>query len=261
MTLLSNTEEINLNWLAQELHLACADFISSSPSNLQLQDLQILPGRCSARASSNGKTLLLSLHLPEFEQATWGLLFELFTEKPFYYSLILAQNFTQDLTLACKDRGISLIPQAVEINFAIDGKSVQKENSPEFSTLYRACCNYLSINPFHLFYLRGISYEELIVELRKRRKKYHRPLENLKDKDFSFKELDVVSPAGLNQFYKTTEKLNQLNFNIKADEIPASVLKWLDPLPLLGIEDIVDCLLQEAYEKVARLAQSYGIGI
>ena len=50
-----------------------------------------------------------------------------------------------------------------------------------------------------------------------------------------------------------------ISYQIKADELPAATLKRLDAMPLLGIEEHVESKVEAAYEKIARLAQSYGL--
>ena len=65
----------------------------------------------------------------------------------------------------------------------------------------------------------------------------------------------------LDSFWKMKPEAAQIHYHIKADELPASILKWLEPLPLRGIEEAIDRKLEECYAKVARLAQSYGLGL
>ena len=55
--------------------------------------------------------------------------------------------------------------------------------------------------------------------------------------------------------------LQQLSYDIRADELPAALLKRMEPAPLDGVDIDADRALEEAYVQVARRAQAFGLGM
>jgi len=62
-------------------------------------------------------------------------------------------------------------------------------------------------------------------------------------------------------FWKLGEPAKELHYSIRADELPASLLRRLDPLPLGGFEADLGAEFEEMYAKVARRAQAFGLGL
>ena len=107
---------------------------------------------------------------------------------------------------------------------------------------------------WNLFLVLGITKDELISEISRNRKKNKDSIDNNENTTVLKKE-DVDNICRLNA------KIFNLKYSILADEIPAAMLRRLDPLPLQGLEEKADSQLVEAYERVTRMAQSYGLSL
>lgn len=102
----------------------------------------------------------------------------------------------------------------------------------------------------------GIGREELITEIFRIRRKYKKnPIAQEK------KEETSLTKEQIEGFWDVGKEIFEIKYSIRADEIPAAALRRLDPLPLSGLEEDADPFFVETYERVSRLAQSYGLSL
>lgn len=109
---------------------------------------------------------------------------------------------------------------------------------------------------WNFFLAFGIGKEEVVNEIFRARKKYKtNSSEQEKSEDPS------LSPEQIEKFWDLDLEILKQKYEIRADELPASSLRRLDPLPLSGLEEDADPFFVETYERVSRLAQSYGLSL
>jgi len=52
-----------------------------------------------------------------------------------------------------------------------------------------------------------------------------------------------------------------VSYNLRADDLPASILKRIDPVPVGDGFDSLDFELEEAYAQIARRSQVFGLSL
>ena len=71
-----------------------------------------------------------------------------------------------------------------------------------------------------------------------------------------------LSPEALfdeQKFYEFPKEGLGLQYQLKADELPAALLRRVEPPPLLGLEVHFEPELQEVYNRVTSRAQAYAL--
>ena len=61
------------------------------------------------------------------------------------------------------------------------------------------------------------------------------------------------------KFYDFPEHGLGIQYQLKADELPAALLRRIEPPPLLGLESSFEPELQEVYNRVTSRAQAYAL--
>ncbi len=229
-------------------------------------DLSIQSGSANAKVHADDKTSSrIELLFPILTSDEWNTLLDEMSQEAYYLAMLLNDTVPHEIEELFEANGLPLIPQDPSL-FQVrnSGERVAfSELSPPDAAFVLRLCDKIESDPFSVLILRGIGHDELLHELRKRRTLLK------KDKDFKtslhYKEIEYEPApplvATIPHYWSAGSELNTLSYTIRADELPASILKWLDPLPLSGLEDKVDFMFEEAYERVARLAQSYGLGL
>lgn len=122
-------------------------------------------------------------------------------------------------------------------------------------------------NPFLLCYLRGKTKEEILDASLVRRYNCFMGL----TASSQATESDVTSGASsglplcdiveekLTNYWNLKSDLSELKLEMRADELPGSLLNRISPLPLHGMEEEVEPLLKNAYDEVAKRSQLYGL--
>jgi uncharacterized Zn finger protein len=229
-------------------------------------DLNIQSGSATAKVHSDDKSpSRVELLFPVLTSDEWNTLLEEMSKEAYYLAMLLNDTVPNEIEDLFASHGMTLIPQDPTVyQIRENGQKVDlTELSPSYAAFVLRLCDKIESDPFSVLILRGIGHDELLHELRKRRTLLK------KDKDFKpslhYKEIEYEPApplvATIPHYWSAGGELNTLSYTIKADELPSSILKWLDPLPLGGLEDKVDFMFEEAYERIARLAQSYGLGL
>ena len=116
-------------------------------------------------------------------------------------------------------------------------------------------------DPFTILSVRGKSREEILAHLRRRREgDRQRALTQLREEVVPENEIPAA-PVTNEEFYSHRAELDDISYDIRADELPAAILKWVEPLPLGELAHELEAPLEEAYARVARRAQTYGLGL
>lgn len=222
-------------------------------------DFVVVGGSFGARVfGEEGPPTRIDIKIPQLSSEEWSRVFGVLAEKSFYLAKLLAGELPEETVRAFAKAECELLPQE-GIEFFADDQRVSTLESESAAIIYRFCDKLVS-DPFLLFTLRGRGREETILELRKRRAniKVEPKIEELSTEEPV--EIEPVKTS-LSDYWQYPSELNDVQYNIKADELPAAILKWLDPPPLNELEIEVEGRLEEAYEMIARRAQAYGLGL
>ena len=231
----------------------------------RILDFLVTPGKVSAKVlDTDDKPVKVELEIEEYSTEFWGKLFSEFAGRAYFLAKLLAAELPVEIEPLFEQSGSKLFPSvADEIKFSVNGVQITKINHYAAALIYRLGQR-LEEDPFLIITMRGCGHDEILSNLRRQRKLLRRTaeIEEVKDVHSSLvrNEFPDLSKT-ISYYWDSGPKLFELTFNIRADELPASLLKWLDPLPLYGIEERVEFLLEEAYAQVARRAQVFGLGL
>lgn len=237
----------------------------SESKRRKVLDLFIAPGRIVGKVQEEGGGLKrIELELIQLSDVEWGHVTSVLAESTYLLGRALSGGFPQELDERLTERGICFVPVATEpIIISINGeKGFDRAHDAVASILDRAV-ERIHNDPFLLFVLRGRGREEILFEVGElRRRLVEREIPGLPSDE-------LAAPAGGGSFgrrmnedvWRLNKELFELSYNLRADELPGLVLKRLDPLPLSGLEDDVEPLLEDAYVRVARRAQAFGFGM
>lgn len=251
-------------FLAQECFPEVLDLRESIETHfdpsVKCSEFSIQPGVISCRITvGDERSVLTRLRCQALGEAHWDSLVELLSEKAFYASQLLAGQLPNEVAELAKAHEIPLIPQET-LHFEVDGVG-QEQFGVEAATFFINLNDALEDEPCQFLFFRGKAVVELLAELRKKR------LTQTAERRRPTAITELAYPASpavvdrITEFWSMGAEVKELHYSIKADELPASILKWLSPLPLSGIEDNVDFVLEEGYARIARLAQGFGLGL
>ena len=254
-TLLSTFNEIGFDELLEEgLELV---------RSRRVLDFGVSKGACSARVfGETGAPVLVQVNLETITDEGWDKIYETLSDKSLFLASFLAGELPTELEAGFSDAGEALFPvSGKEFKVQIDGKNKRKLCPMSAAVIYKFL-DALTENPFLYIVFRGRGREETIVEIRRKRS-----LKNQQEASASGVHIQQVHADHANEvpldddFWKSAESLQDLRYNIKADELPAAILRHLDPIPLGGLEEEIERNLEDAYEHVTTRAQAYGLGL
>lgn len=227
-------------------------------------DFLITPGKASAKIQDNGSKLnKVEIIISEFDETVWDGVFATLVTKAYFIAKLLSGELPQEIENVFREVGVDLFPSSIDkIQIIYNGERIYDINKHVAAVVYRLA-HRLEEDPFCVFLLRGCGREELISNIRKLRRIMRLPqnLEIPETKTIKTRPQAALLQCDVDRFWSYGASVKDLSFTIKADELPAAILKWLDPLPLSGLEDKVDFLLEEAYAQVARRAHAFGLGL
>lgn len=225
-------------------------------------DFMIQPGRASVKVHDEaGKAHRVEIVFKQISDREWQKVFSGLASQSYYLALILSGQVPEEFEGILREYKLSLFPEKLpDLAVYIDGARTM-EVTPAVAALLHRVAERLDNDPFSVFILKGRGREETVAEIRKGRSSLVKQKDTGNDIVLQGQEYEPAPPLSetVNRFWSRGEALKELSYTIRADELPASILKWLDPPPLLGLENEVDSLLEEAYERVARLAQAFGL--
>ena len=226
-------------------------------------DFLVIPGSFSARVyGDDSKPRKVEVKLAQLPDETWENVFEFFSTKSLFFAKLLAGKLTPAVGEAFGKANVSLPPESLDdFQFFLEGTEV-KELDPQLSAVIYRFAERLIEDPFLLFTLRGRGREETLLEIRRRRASQPREIKEMPiqpTEDPAELIRAEIDPFG--NFYKAGKGYDHFSYSIKADELPAAILRWIEPIPLAGLEADVEPLLELGYEMVARRAQAYGLDL
>ena len=219
-------------------------------------DITVAPGQISVKiAMPSGKfqSLMLSFRMFSIEEVEG--VFKEISKDAFCFAKLLAGDVPFEVEESFNSVDSSLVPVRMHhVSLTTDCPAVDRPLA--LSAFYWALLGLLEKDTFTLFVIRGIGREEALSRLRRHRAESRKDVDLVPEKA-SLPEVKV-SPK---DFWKCSPEVLTQKFAIKADELPAALLRRLDTLPLLGLEDVLDRQLEDAYETVAKRAHAYGLGM
>lgn len=228
--------------------------------SVKVTDFSMHPGSASCRViTADGDNVGVRLRAETLADEHWDSLIELLSQKAFFAAQLLAGRLPTEIAELAKSNCIPLIPEEL---VAIEQDTViMSELTIPVAALLIRISEALEEDPCQFLLFRGRTSQEVIAELRKQRltqtAERRRPT--------AITELaypsDSQAAANICDFWSMSPEIKELQYTIKADELPASILKWLAPIPLSGLEDRIDFMVEEGYARITRLAQSFGLGL
>ena len=227
-------------------------------------DFMIQPGRVTAKVFNEmSQPARLEILVRQTASNEWQKIFSSLARQAYFPAMLLSGLLPPETEEIFEAAGTSLFPKnPSQLDITFKGQKITELSREALAVLYRFC-DKLDEDPLSLLLWLGCGREEILLEIRKQRSLLRGKLDPA---SFIGSIPEAFEPAPplistMDYFWSSGRTLTELSYNIKADELPASLLKWLDPPPLGGLEDSVDILLEQAYEKVARLAQGFGLGL
>ena len=225
-------------------------------------DFFLVPGRVQSKLQDeNGKFHRVELGMRQFSEEEWSTVCKEFAQHALFLASFLTSRIPEEAESLLRASGIALLPEKREdIQLSCDGEPLNPNNSAIVFTVFDRLLDRLDDDPFSIFVLRGKGREEMLLEIRRQRSEFERPdVQPFADADAEFVEKDGKEAETFDDFWRASPSMQELSYNIRADELPASLLKRLDQLPLGGAEDHIEPLIEDAYLRVARRAQAYGL--
>lgn len=212
-------------------------------SKRRVLDFSLGDGIVSARVQEeSGKTLRIELRLSSFDDTQWDRIFTELAKTSLPYAALLSGEYPEEVETALQREGLGLVSTSVPES--------DLYSSPRFGALLLKLAERLETDPFAVFTIRGRGREETLSELKLRQ----RPGAG----SIPAQPREKASMTA-REFFGARLDLKSFSYRIRADELPAALLKRLDQVPESSFES--EMRLEEAYAQVARRAQVYGLGM
>ena len=241
---------------------AITDELLNSAREYRILDFSVREGSCSAKLhKANVRNQKVELFFTTLKDDTWSSIFDEFARKAFYFAILLSQSSSDELEAKFLEFASSTIEEPGFIRIMINGKEQDDLCDITLALLVRLA-EVIDKSPWELFLLFGRGRDESILEIHERRRSEFEKLAtegNVTSKREK-STIEIVDEELVRGFWNSSREIESISYTIRADELPAATIKRLDPLPLLGLEEEVESDLESAYERIARLAQSYGLG-
>lgn len=222
----------------------------------KLLDFTLAPGKITAKVQDDsGQFHRTELLVAEISELAWNGVFQCISKKALWGAALLAGEYPEELEDALKSASVPLVPTSEE-KFQI----VSSDITHTVALILRFY-EFLEGNPFALFTLRGRGREESLLQIRQSRHSLFSELKDSLDSKTTTLSLpeQVVPTVDLTKFWELGAAIQTISYNIRADELPASILRRHDPLPIGAVAEDIEHDLEEAYAQVARRAQAYGL--
>ncbi len=227
----------------------------------KILDFYILPGKVTAKIQDeNTKMHLLEVRLQEIENEKWTALTKKLAHKAIFTSYLLNGEISEEICGILEE--LEIFPaSASQYQLFYDYQETNELNL-NLTCLLIKLSEKIQEDPFSLFLLRGKGKDEILLEIKRQREFLFRGKRMEEDKKTiqHSRSLDLDSKQ-IENFWKHGSELLNLSYSLRADDLPAAILKRLDSLPLNGFEEEADKILEEAYAYITTRAQAYGLGL
>ncbi|MDR2338351.1 MAG: hypothetical protein LBE20_06905 [Deltaproteobacteria bacterium] len=266
-----NTPENNALWVNEAIN------------KLKTLDFLVIPGKVSCKVQAiNEPPVKVEIIFNEIDPETWEKIISTLASHIYYVAKLSIGEVPQELVQVYEEHNTHFVSQNIEdLKFLQNGVEIKKL---DFYTIVviKKLVERFEEDPFLIFLLRGCGPKELIAGIRKFRNNLQGThLKQLKEqaKDAEIKNNGFVRKSEIEvtreqiehflenidfsakRYWRWGEDMEKLKYSIKADDLPASILKRLDPLPIDTLESKVSSLLEDAYAHTTRRAQSFGLGL
>ena len=257
------------HWLGERLR---AVFLDSDPAQdepqdgrrRRIMDLFVSPGRVTAKVhDETGKPRRIELVFRQLTDSEWTKVFDLLSTEALFAAKLLAGHLPLALEEKLSEAGLPLVPaSSADVRFLIDGKRAES-TIEDLRPVLQKLVDLAEDDPFVLFLLRGRGRNETLHELKTRRAASRPAATQFSQRPQLGIDHEPAPPllAAPGDFWNWGQGIEELTYTIKADELPAAILRRLDPLPFGGIEEEIDFLIEDAYAMIARRAQAFGLGM
>ena len=230
----------------------------------QLLDFFIQPGKVSARIEEEtAQAHRVEISFDKLSEETWEKILVDLSKNAYFIASLLAGKLPVEIQSLFDSYNASLCPSSLnDINITFDYNEITKMLPCVCALVFRLC-EKLDKDPFIIFLLRGKGRDEILSRIHKYRsemwnsQKHLYATSSLKQTHFNKTALPLSET--IENYWLCKKALWEISYDIKEDELPSSILKWLDLPPLLGLETEAELQLELAYEKVTRLAQGLGL--
>ena len=255
------TAKFKDTWLSESFYERLLQFYSAETrekseqllsSNL-VQEVYIEPGRISSKINIDKRTSQrIVLHVPEVSAADFERIISTLSKN----EGCLVGLYNNKLTDICfEDEFIRnvLLFDIKNARAVLDDQNISLEDERVLA-VFEKCINFLIENSLSYIALRGMGTEQFIHDIREARISYLLSSKSLAEKITPTSHISkLVVPA---ERYYCGMEVHEMDLVVRADELPAALLKRLDHLPSYEGLEFLDKNLEMAYERITRLAQS-----
>lgn len=237
------------------------DELIENAGSYRVLELNTREGSASAKLQkTNVRNQKVEIFFKPFKDETWNELFDIFSAKSVHFGNLLCQKYSEDFESIVIKKIEEVSTESDFLKYFINGREQEQLCEVSLALLKKVFVR-IEESPWELLLLFGRGRDESILEIHERRRKEQKKnsTADVKEEENSKSELESLDAASVQDFWNHGRDLNNLSYKIKADELPAATIKRLDAIPLLGIEEHIEAKVEAAYEKIARLAQSYGL--
>ena len=251
-----------------------------SIKKVKISNFMVAPGRVMCRAQNGtGALVKIEIFFKEFDFQTWAKIISAVSLNAYLASKLYLGELPEEMESIFLNNNASLVPPDInDITIFQDGREIDKPNYYSVAAIEKLAARFEE-EPFAAFLLRGYEKGDFVSELRKVRtnlqkqhmaklaalaanlyQKEQAELEQAQNEEINVTKF-LERACEIGSFWKCGEDISQLQFSIRADDLPASILRWLEPLPLSGLENKISYQLEEVYAHVAKRAHSFGLGL
>lgn len=223
-----------------------------------IYDVQISAGRMYARVEgTNGTFISVECVFPVLPEKKAARLVGRIAQSALLYAHILEGEWSPELEALISEPDSWILPRSRDdIEFTSSGKP-RKKLDASIAALLLVAIERFQNDPLQVFLLAGQGREELIARIRIARRQLS--LENVEQLALDSLDLSPELLFDEAKFYNFPEEGLGISYQLKADELPAALLRRIEPPPLLGLEMSFEPELQEVYNRVTSRAQAYAL--
>lgn len=234
----------------------------------KILDFHVSPGMILAKVQGERyRPYNTTLEVRTFSEDEWGRVFAVMSQKALFAAKLLAGELPAEFDLAFVESGVRIFPLALDdpadlVNFRCDCEG-NKRSCEHLAALYFLVNEKFEADPFLAFALRGRSARETLSELRRLRRSLCNRNEPAIRQFYTGLESIEALPLSeaLPRYWNNGATLASLQFTIRADELPGTILRQLEPCPAGDLIYHMDQVLDETYAYVANRAQAFGLGL
>lgn len=228
-------------------------------------DFFVAPGRVTAKVQEEDeRSSRVEIGLSQFSDLEWNAVFRELALQAIHLAKLLSGRMAREVEDAAEKAGCRLFPSSfAEFDIRVNGEKPEQLEAAAGAVLSKLFSQ-LDSMPFTLFLIRGRGRDETLFEIRRHRAELRRnqPAAGATEQKSTPPKPPAPLIADPARFWTAGSGIEQLSFSLKADELPAFILKRLNPVPVgVNLEEQVDFALEEAYALIARRAQAFGFGL